>query len=1710
MAPSAKRKRDEEFPLSREDATQQPVVSSLISSTEETSFPRGGASALTPLELKQVANEAANDVLFGNDKVSAETPRPQKKKKTSKKVKSGSSNETKDIEEEQTDIIQHINFKTLKVGTYVLGQVSEISKNDIRVSFAGGISGYVNMTHISEQFTSMLEDLDEEMEEMEEKEEKEVNDEYDSSDDENEAKTNEFPDLHKYFKIGQWLRCYVISNTALETKTKKNHKKRIELTIEPTIVNSFTEEDLEKNSTIQCSVKSVEDHGAILDVGVDGFTGFISQSDISNIENLLPGTVFLASITKKSERTITVNQFFSGKKNKVTQISTIDAVLPGQSVDLLCETVSENGISGKVFGLVTGFISSSHLRTFKEEEIKHKFSIGSNIHCRVIATLINKEGEKNLLLSSLSSIQSLESSLSEVEALNAFPIGYIFETTKVLGTDSDYLYLALDDERFGRVHKSKIGELETKDNLKARVLGYDSIENIYETTTNPETIKLQYLRANDIPIGHLLSACEITSVSSSGIELKILNGQFTAKVPAFHISDIRLVYPERKFKIASKVKGRVLAIDNRGHVFVTLKKSLVNIEEPEMPIITSYVTAEKIKSEGAKTVATVQKFLPSGAIIAFFGGITGFLPNAEISEVFVKKPEQHLRLGQTVTVKILNVDEENSRILATCKVSNNNAKEQKEKIEEITLGRSILKVTVVEKTKDSLVVEVSDIGLRGVIYIGHLSDDRIEQNRALFKKIIVGSELEGLVIDKDTRTHVFNLSLKQSLIRDAKKDLLPVSYENIKDNQKSTALHGYIKSISEKGIFVAFNGKFVGLVLPSYAVESRDIDISKTFYINQSVTAHILRTDDDNKRFLLTLRGNVKAKKVIVDEDAGIVDSSIKNVGEFTTGKIVECRIKSVKKNQLNVILAENIHGRIDVSEVFDKVEDITDKKQPLSSFKKNTIIKAKIIGNHDIKSHKFLPISHQVSKGSVLELSMKPSAIRNSKYTLMSLSDVNVSDELVGYVNNHGSNLLWLTISPSLKAKISVFDLTENDTKLTENIEDNFPLGSVIPIKVVEIDSEHGVVSGTTRSHSVKDIKGLKVGDKVPARISKVADSYVLLDLGNKLTGISFITDALNDFSVSLKDTFQDKMNKIVPATILSVDADKKKIHLSLRSSEAKTPLITTFEDVKQGDIVHGLVKRITDKGLFVYLSRTSDAFVPVSKLSDSYLKDWKKFYNPMQHVIGKVVQSENDSRILLTLRESEVDGELQLLKNYSSIQVGDIFNGSVKNVTDFGVFIKLDNTVNCTGLAHISEIADKQPVDIAALFGPGDRVKAIVLKTNPEKKQLSLSLKASHFSNEDMTDSKVHENDDGEVIEEVQFDNESDSDIDMDVEEESKPKMNISAMSTDGLSLSTGFDWTAAILDQANESEEEESEEEDFKEGKRHKHKRRKERIVEDKTIDINTRAPESVADFERLIIGNPNSSVIWMNYMAFQLQLSEIDKAREIAERALKTINFREEAEKLNIWIAMLNLENTFGTQETLDDVFKRACQYMDSFTIHTRLLNIYQMSQKSLAASDLFKATAKKFGNEKTSIWVSWGDFLISNRNTEEVATVLASALKSLPKRNHIEVVRKFAQLEFTKGEAERGRSLFEGLVVDAPKRIDLWNVYIDQEIKIKEKRKVEDLFERVILKKLTKKQAKFFFNKWLVFEEANDDAKTSEYVKAKATEYVEKNNKDNDE
>ena len=123
-----------------------------------------------------------------------------------------------------------------------------------------------------------------------------------------------------------------------------------------------------------------------------------------------------------------------------------------------------------------------------------------------------------------------------------------------------------------------------------------------------------------------------------------------------------------------------------------------------------------------------------------------------------------------------------------------------------------------------------------------------------------------------------------------------------------------------------------------------------------------------------------------------------------------------------------------------------------------------------------------------------------------------------------------------------------------------------------------------------------------------------------------------------------------------------------------------------------------------------------------------------------------------------------------------------------------------------------------------------------------------------------------------------------------------------------------------------------------------------IEEKTFDPK-REPETSEDYERLLVGSPNSSFLWIKYMAFYLQTGETEKARDVGKQALKTINYRDEEDRLNVWVALLNFENLHGTHESIEETFNQATQNCDSFKVYSHLAEIYSRAGKTQVKSHL---------------------------------------------------------------------------------------------------------------------------------------------------------------
>lgn len=171
---------------------------------------------------------------------------------------------------------------------------------------------------------------------------------------------------------------------------------------------------------------------------------------------------------------------------------------------------------------------------------------------------------------------------------------------------------------------------------------------------------------------------------------------------------------------------------------------------------------------------------------------------------------------------------------------------------------------------------------------------------------------------------------------------------------------------------------------------------------------------------------------------------------------------------------------------------------------------------------------------------------------------------------------------------------------------------------------------------------------------------------------------------------------------------------------------------------------------------------------------------------------------------------------------------------------------------------------------------------------------------------------------------------------------------------------------------------------------------RAIEEKYADPN-QLPDSVDQFDRLVLSDPNNSKHWINYMVFHLQSTEIDKARAVARRALKTISFRNSDDQINIWVALLNLELRYGSKETFNDTLKEALMYNEPLKIYLRTVEIITDAQKTAELIDIIGTITKKF-KTGPEVWRVAANAFFTVGMTERAQQLLHKALACLPDRD----------------------------------------------------------------------------------------------------------------
>jgi rRNA biogenesis protein RRP5 len=513
-----------------------------------------------------------------------------------------------------------------------------------------------------------------------------------------------------------------------------------------------------------------------------------------------------------------------------------------------------------------------------------------------------------------------------------------------------------------------------------RVVGYNSFDGMFLLSFEKSVLEQPFLRIEDVPVGAVVSGVVeklvVNQDGLGGLIVKIADG-ISGLVPEMHFSDVRLQHPEKKFREGMKVKARVLSTNPARHQLrLTLKKTLVN---SDAPAIKSYDEL----AVGLKAPATVVNVLQHGAIVQFYGRLRGFLPVSEMSEAYIQDPKEHFRVGQTVTTYVLSFDPEASRLIVSCKDPSAFGLEKQMALQKLQIG-DIVSAKVTQKTEDDIFVELTDSSLKAILPVLHLTDKSISKTQSALKKIHVNQTLSELVVlEKNESRRSITLSHKPSLVQASKEGKLLKSLDDARVGDK---VPGFVRNITVTAVFVQFAGNLTAL-LPK-AKLPRDVQDKPNFgmFKSQSILVQITSIDKDLGRIFVAIPSVVEEQSKKVEKPAkpvekalNAVDETVTSIEDLAIGKLTKARVKSVKETQLNVQIADNIQGRIDVSQIFDKWEDIPDPRKPLKRFKPNDILSVRVLGIHDARNHRFLPISHR-STHSVLELSAKPSDLEADK----------------------------------------------------------------------------------------------------------------------------------------------------------------------------------------------------------------------------------------------------------------------------------------------------------------------------------------------------------------------------------------------------------------------------------------------------------------------------------------------------------------------------------------------------------------------------------------------------------------------------------------------------------------------------------------------------------------------------------------------------------
>nr|GMD47877.1 rRNA biogenesis protein RRP5 isoform X1 [Ipomoea batatas] len=1237
-------------------------------------------------------------------------------------------------------------------------------------------------------------------------------------------------------------------------------------------------------------------------------------------------------------------------------------------------------------------------------------------------------------------------------------------------------------------------------------------------------------------------------VTPDAIVVNVNNGQSHLKgtVPTQHLSDHRGLADLMKSVLKPGYEfDQLLVLDIEGfNLVLSAKYSLISTAE-QLPLDVNQISPHSVVH------GYVCNVIGSGVFVRFLGRLTGFSPRNkatddrryDISEVFY--------IGQSVCTNILDANGETGRITVSLKQSLCSSTDATFIQEYFLLEHKIAKLQSLDSA-DSGLNWVDEFGL-GSIVEGKVHEIKEFGVVVTFEKyddvfgfisgcqlgginVETGSTIQAAVIDVSKIEHLVDLSLKPEFVNGSKPQTANGKTQRKKRKREAQKDFEVNKSVNAVVEIVKENYLVLSIPACNYALGYASLNDFNTqnlpvkqFVNGQSVIATIMALPDSSTggRLLLLL-------KAISEVAESSSSKRGKKNSSYDVGSLVQAEITDIKPLELRLKFGSGFPGRVHITEATD--DNTTEG--PLNNFRIGQTLTARIVSKDSRPENK---------RGYQWELSTKPSVLAGDMDGPHESFNYSTGQLISGYVFKVDSEWAWLTISRDVRAQLYILDSSAEPSELKE-FQKRFYVGKSVSGYILSANKEKKLLrlvlhtllitpedtvpsSESVRCH-------IREGSVLGGRISKILPGVggLLIQVDNHLFGKVHFTELRDPWVSDPLSGYCE--GQFVKCKVLEVGHSVKgtiHVDLSLRWTldtmnnqniseqddvHSQNRRVLDIKDLHPDMTVQGYVKNVTPKGCFIMLSRKVDAKILISNLADGFIESPEKEFPVGKLVTGKVVSVEALSkRVEVTLRTSSSatprKSDIDALNNFSA---GNIISGKIKRIEPYGLFISVDRT-NLVGLCHVSELSDDHIDNVQSRYKAGDTVRAKVLKVDKDRHRISLGMKNSYFRDDDGEDiqttsrQSINKTDKGNNVligtHSTAFPESSSADIDVSVvnttdniltEVESRASIPPLEVPLDDIENSDIDDAVNKNPDHTGGVDT--TDEKDKKRAMKKAKKEREREIMAAEERLLEKDIPMNTDEFEKLVRSSPNSSFVWIKYMAFMLSLADVEKARSIAERALSTINIREESEKLNVWVAYFNLEIEYGNppQEAVMKVFQRALQYCDPKKVHLALLGVYERTEQHKVGDELLEKMAKKF-KHSCKVWLRRIQWALK-QNHDNSQSIVNRALLCLPRHKHIKFITQTAIMEFKCGVADRGRSMFERMLKEYPKRTDLWSVYLDQEIRVGDVDVIRALFERAISLSIPPKKMKFLFKKYLEYEKSVGDEERIESVKRKAMEYVE--------